>query len=165
MTEVFICLYDTYSADVRAVLHSFKIPNAEIDDLLHQAFYKAISQIQTWRAQSAFSAWLMQIARNEALMWYRYQKRETSLEDNIPDLTYTPDDQGDVEGCIQKGVKAFASKSPDKAHILFLILKHEWSISEVAHFLGKSQGATREYLSQCRKAVKPFIQHCLELIQ
>jgi hypothetical protein len=39
------------------------------------------------------------------------------------------------------------------------------SIREIAGILERSEGATREYLSQCRKKLEPFLQVCRELLQ
>jgi hypothetical protein len=33
-------------------------------------------------------------------------------------------------------------------------------IAQIAGALGRSAAATREYLSQCRKKLRPFIEHC-----
>jgi hypothetical protein len=39
-----------------------------------------------------------------------------------------------------------------------------WSIAEVAELLERNPGATREYLSQCRKLLRPFLEPCRALL-
>ena len=36
---------------------------------------------------------------------------------------------------------------------------------EIGDRVGRTYGATREYLSQCRRRLAPFIAHCLPLLQ
>ena len=39
------------------------------------------------------------------------------------------------------------------------------SIEEIGLRIGRTMAATKEYLSQCKKKVQPFIAHCTELLE
>jgi DNA-directed RNA polymerase specialized sigma24 family protein len=38
------------------------------------------------------------------------------------------------------------------------------AIEAIGQRIGRSVAATKEYLSQCRKKIQPFIAHCAELL-
>jgi hypothetical protein len=38
------------------------------------------------------------------------------------------------------------------------------SIEEIGNRIGRTIAATKEYLSQCKKKLLPFISHCRELL-
>jgi RNA polymerase sigma-70 factor (ECF subfamily) len=50
---------------------------------------------------------------------------------------------------------------PERALALNLYLEGT-SMDEIAMQIGRSAAATKEYLSQCRKKIKPYIAHCTE---
>jgi RNA polymerase sigma-70 factor, ECF subfamily len=53
----------------------------EAEDLTQQALMKAFANYSSFAGRSSFSTWLISIARNEALMWYRkaQRSRETAM--------------------------------------------------------------------------------------
>ena len=52
----------------------------------------------------------------------------------------------------------------EQAQALTLIAFYGWDIEEISRFLGRTQGATREYLSQSRKKLRPFLEPCHEYL-
>ena len=57
----------------------------------------------------------------------------------------------------------FAKAEPERAYALELVIEGVEG-KEIADRLGRSEMATRQYLTQCRKHIAPFIQNCLELL-
>jgi RNA polymerase sigma-70 factor (ECF subfamily) len=47
----------------------------QADDVAQQTFMKAFAKLSTFQFRSSFSTWLISIARNEAIMWYRSARR------------------------------------------------------------------------------------------
>jgi RNA polymerase sigma factor (sigma-70 family) len=70
---------------------------------------------------------------------------------------------GALDQCVQEGLKAFAAEYPERQLCLFLQMEGA-SVDEIAAQIGRKPGATREFLSQCRKKLEPFVTHCRELI-
>ena len=54
---------------------------------------------------------------------------------------------------------------PDRARAIGFLVIEEWSVEDIARALGRTPGATREFLSQCRKKLRPYIEDCLELLE
>lgn len=88
-----------------------------------------------------------------------------------PDLV---PDQGRVSGsplagdsideCVSEGLARFRKTAPDRAHALELQMDGS-SIEEIAAVIGRTPGAAKEYLSQSRKKLGPFIAHCVGLLR
>jgi RNA polymerase sigma-70 factor (ECF subfamily) len=65
-------------------------------------------------------------------------------------------------GCIQEQLVKFREAEPKRAEILEFILKG-FTTEEIRLIIGRSYGATREFMSQCRKKFRPFIEICNEI--
>ena len=68
-----------------------------------------------------------------------------------------------VDECVSAGLDLFGSREPERAFVLVLQMKGT-SIEEIAHQIGRTMAATKEYLSQCRKKIQPLIAHCADLL-
>jgi len=69
----------------------------------------------------------------------------------------------DVNECMSAGLEDFAAEHPDRYQVLMSQLDGE-DISSIGRRIGRSLAATKEYLSQCRKKLAPYIEHCTELL-
>ena len=65
---------------------------------------------------------------------------------------------------MQEGLARFSEVAPDRAYALMLQMEDQ-SIDEIAAVIGRTNGATKEYLSQCKKKIKSYIEHCTELLK
>ena len=92
------------------------------------------------------------------------KNREVSL-DEARDQSY---EEASVEkiqtksDCVQEQLKIFRDKEPKHAEVVDYILK-DFDVEEVRLTIGRSYGATRQFMSQCRKKFKPFLERCLEI--
>ena len=65
-------------------------------------------------------------------------------------------------GCVQEQLAKFRESDPKHAETLDFIL-NGLSPEEIRLVIGRSYGATREFMSQCRKKFRPFIEICNEI--
>jgi RNA polymerase sigma-70 factor (ECF subfamily) len=77
----------------------------------------------------------------------------------------TPPDSAELEDCVRRAYTRFAEAYADRAEILSRVAFDGWDIDDVAVALRRTNGATREYLSQCRKKLKIFLEPCKELLE
>lgn len=63
--------------------------------------------------------------------------------------------------CIQQQYDKFVTHHPERALWLERSILEEESIPILSQALGRTVGATREYLSQCRKRLQKYLQECL----
>ena len=58
--------------------------------------------------------------------------------------------------------KKFAKTYPERSYALDL-QQEGCSIKEISSYIDRTPAATKEFLSQCRKKLIPFIKHCLDI--
>ena len=84
------------------------------------------------------------------------EARDQSYEEASAEKNQTKSD------CVQEQLKKFRDKEPKHAEVVDYILKG-FDVEEVRLTIGRSYGATRQFMSQCRKKFKPFLERCLEI--
>lgn len=110
--------------------------------------------------------WMYQVFRNmindQGRMLIR--NREVPLDENS-DQAYeqrTYDKNQTLTDCVQEQLKIFREKEPKHAEVVEFILK-DLSTEQIRLIIGRSYGATREFMSQCRKKFRPFLEVCNEI--
>jgi RNA polymerase sigma-70 factor (ECF subfamily) len=123
-----------------------------------------------FRGEARIDAWLWSIARNCLMDHFRRARPEVVLDDDelIAAAGAAPEPQRDTGGgldeCVRKAYATFALANADRAEVLARVAFDDWRIEDVAAMLKRSNGATREYLSQCRKKLKTFLEQCREYL-
>ena len=110
--------------------------------------------------------WMYQVFRNmindQGRMLIR--SREVPLDEN-KDQAYeqrTYDKNQALSDCVQEQLKIFREKEPKHAEVVEFILK-DLNTEQIRLIIGRSYGATREFMSQCRKKFRPFLEICNEI--
>ena len=65
-------------------------------------------------------------------------------------------------GCVQEQLAKFREAEPKRAEVMGFIIDG-LSPEEIGRIIGRPYGATREFMSQCRKKFKLFIEICNEI--
>lgn len=177
--EAIVELYETYQPRFYGYFLRHRLSTHEAEDLVQDVFVKIVQNAGTFRGEAPAEVWLWTIARNTFIERYRQQTRlvevgdEQMLEIVIESAVGHDVADGyhcyatkEFRECVQRGFSAFARKHNDKAQTLALLAFHGWSMEELGHFIGrKNANATKEYVSQCRKAAKQFLEVCRELLE
>lgn len=93
--ELFYELVHPYERAVYIAAHSILQNEADAEDVAQEAVLKALTHLKTFRRESKFSTWLIQIAVNEARM--RLRKERRSLYDSLDEGVAT--EEGDYMPC------------------------------------------------------------------
>lgn len=141
------------------------------EDLLQETFVRVVRHAEGFRGEAAVSSWIYQIARNLATDASRAPRREEHLDDagwqRVADETACStegDAKAALDDCVNSGFAAFGRAHPERAEALRRAALDGWSVRDVANFLERTEAATREYLSQCRKRLREFLEPCRALI-
>ena len=145
----------------------------EAKDVLQDSFVKIVRSAASFNGSGSAKAWIWQIARNCLLDHLdkrsRLAGREVAVDAEqwkaLEQRTAAPvcDVGLGVDGCVAAGLEVFGTAMPDRAHALSLQMDG-LAIEAIGQRIGRSVAATKEYLSQCRKKIQPFIAHCAELL-
>jgi len=159
-------LYRELADPMRAYFRRRGLAPGGAEDLLQETFVKLLRGIGGYRGESPLRAWVWAIARNETAMYWRAAERREDAED--PETLALrrigcDDDARDEQAlidCVRAALKRFGRRFRPQAEALSLIVRNDWGIAELARHLGRTEGATREYLSQARKRLAPYLEPC-----
>jgi RNA polymerase sigma-70 factor (ECF subfamily) len=176
--EVFYELVRPYERMVYATAISIVKNPADAEEVAQEAVLKAFSKLSSFRGESKFSTWLVQITYNEAKM--KLRKDHASLYESIDDSQQTedgelwPKDYADwrpipsellEENEIRQAVQdAISSLSVNYREVLILRDVQRLSIKETTTILGISEGSVKTRLHRARLLLRdslaPGIDGC-----
>jgi RNA polymerase sigma-70 factor, ECF subfamily len=133
----FVVLYDLYVQRVYRFLLARTADIAVAEDLTSQTFLSAMEKLPSYHSNSAFLPWLLTIARNKQIDYFRKYQRRVDLEldenlvENQPDL---------VNNLIQKerrrALNQMIAELPEKdSELLILRLAGQMSFAEMGEYL------------------------------
>jgi RNA polymerase sigma-70 factor (ECF subfamily) len=168
--EYFYELIKPYQRRVYSAAFSILRNEAEAEDAAQEAFLKALTHIQQFRAEARFSTWLIQIAVNEALM--RKRKAHAEIMEPIgereeEDGSYTPRDFADwheipSEVLERKEIRsklagAVAALAEKYRQVFVLRDMQHMSIEETAEALGISRASVKTRLLRARLMLRDLL--------
>jgi RNA polymerase sigma-70 factor (ECF subfamily) len=119
-------------------------------DITQNVFLKAHSHLDSFTGAGVFKAWLLRIARNESISWYRRHKKESLTDeltaDNAPVLRAVQDDE--VARQEQRVVLQSALQKLNTKQRLAISLRYfeDFSLREIAGVLDISEGSVKSTL-------------------
>jgi RNA polymerase sigma-70 factor (ECF subfamily) len=176
--EVFYELVRPYERMVYATAISIVKNPADAEEVAQEAVLKAFSKLATFRGESKFSTWLIQITYNEAKM--KLRKARPNLYESVDDTQqnedgeFWPKDYADwrpipsellEENEIRQAVQdAISSLSANYREVLILRDVQRLSIKETTTILGISEGSVKTRLHRARLLLRdglaPGIDGC-----
>lgn len=156
-------LYGSHFGKVCGYFRRCGVPEAVATELAQETFINALRGLAQFQGQSKLSTWLWSIARNVLLVHLRSAPRIEATDEPIDPDALTPDDAthlNDVRDCVRRGFEAFSRDHPERAQVVYLAMVEGWTRAELAEFLGRSEHAATEYLSQCKARLRPYIEPC-----
>lgn len=182
-------LYRYKGAEFKRFFHYKGIPLGSCEDVLQDAILKIFNGAKDFRGSGGFSensanAWMWTIARNSMNDHLQLRQKETTvIGGSLSDSDWSESHQAElkdgessliqdesvrraqmeIDFCVSKGIEDFCAEHPDRALVLMMQMDGE-SIESIARRIERTSAATKEYISQCKIRLKPFIQHCLAFV-
>lgn len=166
--ELFYALIQPYERAVYFAAHSIMQNEADAEDVAQEAMLKALKYLSSFRRESKFSTWLVQIAVNEARL--RVRKERRNLYDSIDEPAesesgdYLPNDFADWREIPSEALhnkqlrqalqRAIAALAPKYREVLVLRDVDQLSIAETAEALGISEANVKTRLLRARLQVR-----------
>jgi RNA polymerase sigma-70 factor (ECF subfamily) len=166
--ELFYELVKPYERAVYFAAYSILQNEADAEDVAQEAMLKALKYLTSFRRESKFSTWLVQIAVNEARL--RVRKERKSLYESIDETgenesgDYMPNDFADwreipsealhTKQLRQAREKAIAALAPKYREVLVLRDVDQLSIADTAQALGISEANVKTRLLRARLQVR-----------
>ena len=153
------------------------------EDLVQETIVKVFRSASNFTGGSGFgnssaNAWMWTIAKNVMNDHLRVKKTDEisiddedlgdaaklALEVELAELNPHGSAVQTAQDCVDRGLEEFAAAHPDRHRALEMQLDGE-DIASIGRRIGRSVAAAKEYLSQCKKKLAPFIEHCTALLQ
>lgn len=152
-------------------------------DVVQDGMVKVWQRCATFRGPAHPIAWIRTIVRNTLLDHLDRRKPETPLYDEEGDIApeaaaavarlsaeqvATPEhtlQSGELEQVYRRCFESFQTDCPKHAQVLRWVVEEGLSNSEIEELLGRTPGATREFISQCRKRARPYFAPWYALIK
>ena len=169
--EAFYALVHPYEKAVYLAARSVLGNDAEAEDVAQESVLKAFLHLRSFRAESKFSTWLIQITLNEARMRLRKQHRELYEDIEQPskesDGDYIPRDFADWreipsealerQEVREKLAEALDSLSQIYREVFVLRDMEQLSIEETARALGISPASVKTRLLRARLMLRDLL--------
>jgi RNA polymerase sigma-70 factor (ECF subfamily) len=145
-------------------------PLAQAEDLASESFHKILRGISGMRDPVAFPKWAQTIARNTFYSYLRDTRSQREAEialdsEPLQALYEGVKDQSQLDLptrlCLKDQLEKFCEAEPERALWLERWIFDGQELAELSTALGRTLGATKEYLSQCRKRLQQYLRKCL----
>ena len=184
--DAFKALYQTKAIPFKRYFAHKGVHADYVEDVMQETITKILKSAGSYHGQGGFSdssasAWMHTIAFSCMQDHFEKTNRIRQKEDSYDTM---PDPSGvespsllqdrtfetaqssatqAVNECIAAGLEDFAAEQPDRCEVLLAQMDGE-DIASIGNRIGRTVAATKEYLSQCRKKLAPFIEHCTPLL-
>lgn len=168
-------LYRKYAAHFRKFYLCQGLNAADADDIVQETFVNIVRHCDGYQGDAPLEAWLWRIARN--CMNDHFRRAKARPAENLDDDGWDALEQASeamrafdpppanetLEDCVERGFAKFSKNFPERAHVLSLVME-SMDTAHIAAAIQRSPGATREYISQCRKRIEEFLLPCKEYL-
>lgn len=161
-------------------LRTLRDPDAA-RDLVQDTFIKIWQRCATFRGDSELLPWIRTILRRAAIERLRRPTREIPMEDgdglteevarHVQEVSAernpTPDRlarRHEHDARFRESWKRFQQDDPLHASVMTWVVEDGLTIEDIAQLLGRTPGATREFVSQCRKRARLYLADWYRLV-
>lgn len=155
----FEAIYDALAEDILGFLSGATRRATVAEDLAANVFLKAWRSARSYRCGSnTYRQWLFAIARNELTNYWRSLRNDVPLgEFDIPDTT--PDELRADDGVLRERLAgAIRSLTAEQRDVIVLRYFMEKSYPEIAHILGKREGAVRALVMRALRRMRKVVE-------
>lgn len=139
----------------------YRITGNEDDaaDALQEAFISAFANLDSYRAEATFGAWLKRIAVNKSITLLKKRKDEIIPEDEEKDLPEEVEVTEEVDGLTVERIKKAMEKLPDGYRaVLSLYLLEGYDHQEIAAIMKISESTSKSQLNRAKTKLRDLLQ-------
>ncbi|MEX2584529.1 MAG: sigma-70 family RNA polymerase sigma factor [Gemmatimonadota bacterium] len=130
---------------------------ADAEDVVQDAFVNALQKLESCRSPEKFGSWLLEIVRNRAHNYRRYQAVRDALP--LSDSTIAAGNEDPLRDTERSELKENLLKALEgltvlQREVILLFDLEGWRHREIAEKLGISEGSARVHLSNARRALR-----------
>ena len=151
-------LYDTYAPILLGICRRYVKDITDAEDVLLEAMYKIMANIQTFHGKGSFEGWMKRITINEALMFLR-RKHNFNLSIDASHIAIADDDQSVEEDLFEADILAVMDQLPKGYKTVFnLYVIEGYKHREIAEKLGISINTSKSQLIQAKRKLATLLK-------
>jgi RNA polymerase sigma-70 factor (ECF subfamily) len=151
-------LYERFFSDMMSVCLRYGKDEDDAKDILQKGFIKVFGKFSMFNGEGTLRGWIQSIMVHTAIDHYRRQQRETKAM--IPDSSYWEEAaEASVEADMAaEEILKIIQKLPHIQRAVFNLFALEgYSHKEIATELNITEGTSKWYLCEARKALKKML--------
>jgi len=155
--EAFGGLVARYQKLVAGVAWRYGVRQEEIEDVVSEVFFKAYSNLRSYRPDHPLSTWLYRLAANHVVdhsRRRRRQGRQVELPEQLDDPAPGPGEQAERRERADLLRAALDRLPPRYRDVLFLVYIEGLGVEEAGRALGLPQGTIKSRLLRGRQALR-----------
>ena len=148
-------LYNQYAKAMYNLAYRILNNREDAEDMLQEAFIECFRNIESFRFESTFGAWLKKIVVNRCINQLKKKKIDVTLYDTLPSVANDEDEETsfDVKE-IFKGIEML----PDGYRIILtLYLLEGYDHSEISQILGISESTSKSQYSRAKEKLRNIL--------
>jgi len=152
-------LYDMFSKRLFGVCLRYCRCRQDAEDVFQEAFVKVLNKIDKYKNIGSFEGWMRKLFVNQALNYYRYDKRQFQISEEDIDI---PSEEKENDGyiddySINKILDAIQQLSNQQRIVFNMVEIDGDSYEEVAKYLDVSQECVRTHNSKAKKKLRRLL--------
>ncbi|KMY56130.1 DNA-directed RNA polymerase subunit sigma [Bacillus sp. FJAT-27231] len=155
-------MYDQYFDDMYRYIYVKTGNKWDTEDIVSEAFRKAYERFDSLQEETNHKAWLMTIARNTVIDYYRKKKNVLVGEDielyTAPIPFDDPLEQVDELNCLKKSLQHLPREEMDIVNLRYFA---DMRFKEIAAVLQKPDNSIRVKTGRITKKIGLLIKKCL----
>lgn len=152
-------LYQQYSKAMYNICYRMMNSKEEAEDMLQDSFTYAFQNLETFRHESAFGAWMKQIVVNRCINEIKRKKTDLALFDDMCFFESLTDEPEIIENKmnVQK-VKKAMQKLPEGSRMIFsLYLLEGYDHVEISQIMNISESTSKSQYMRARRRIKEIL--------
>ncbi len=152
-------LYDRYSPIFFGVCKRYVKNREDAEDVLVEAFYKILTNIDSFKGQGSFEGWMRRIVINESLMFLRKQHNFNLTVEINPQIDGDIDPVSPVDELQAQDILNLLDGLPTGYRTVFNLYAVEgFKHREIADMLGISINTSKSQLILAKKRLKELLE-------
>jgi len=151
-------IYQLYSRSMYNVAYRIVGNEDDADDVLQESFISAFNNLDHYRGDATFGAWLKRIVINKAINVLKRKKMEALPEDDRWDVPEESLEEPEYEELTVERVKKAIQQLPDGYRsVLSLYLLEGYDHQEIGEILGVSESTSKSQLNRAKNKLRELL--------
>jgi len=145
-------LYNQYAKAMYNIAYRMLNNREDAEDILQETFVDCFRNINSFRFESTFGAWLKRILINKCINHLQKKRIDLTLTDELPNIGYEEEEETAYDiSKITRGIEML----PDGYRvILSLYLLEGYDHSEIAQIMGISESTSKSQYSRAKEKLR-----------